>query len=188
MYKKYQLINESTGEIVGEKSEHFTDSMNDEGYRFPSHKAGIRLFKGMPFPDEMTDAEIGKMLRLSMVVIGKTNMLGYRQGQTIEAYTSAEIVELAKLRNRQGKTFLNKMLRLRIMQRVTTNTGPQYYINPAYLQPPGHRLSLDLFLLFRDELTGLLPQWAIDEFLSQARFKQTSQRQLAEAERILQEG
>jgi hypothetical protein len=56
----------------------------------------------------------------------------------------------------------------------------------------GHRLSLDLFLLFRAEITPIIPSWVINEFLMQARVKQRytgvslKQDALKEAEQIIE--
>ena len=171
MIRSERIINEITGEVYEVKNDRFTDSLNDEGYRFPSHKAGARLFDDVRFPDTMTPSEIGRMTILSKSMIGKTNMLGYRQGRNIFAYTANEIAQIAGLQERRGQSFISKMCKLRVMQRIVTSSGPSYYINPAYFMAAGHRLSLDLFLLFRTELTPIIPEWVIHDFLRQAKEK-----------------
>lgn len=159
------------GEVISEKNERFADALNDEGYRFPSHKIGARIFSDVKFPNNVTDTEIGKMTRLSKVMIGKTNMLGYRKYRDIIPYTIKEIGEIVGLCEERGRKFVNRMCKLRMMQEITTNSGKQYYINPAYFMASGQRLSLDLFLLFRNELTTILPKWVITSFLMQAQVK-----------------
>jgi hypothetical protein len=172
MLKRKQLINNRTGEIYKTESEYFSEAMNNEGYRFPSHKAGARLFDDVKFPSEMKPSEIGRMTILSKEMIGSSNLLGYRQGRNIFAYTANEIGELVRLRESKGRSFVARMCRLRLMQRIVTTSGPQYYINPAYFMASGHRLSMDLFLLFRAELTPIIPTWVINDFLRQAKEKQ----------------
>ncbi len=192
---KSQLINEATGEVISEEVKQFTNAMSEDGYRFPSHKMGARIFSDVKFPPDMSHADIGRMTILSKLMIGRTNMLGYRQGRSIEGYTAGEIAGLVDLQKRQGMTFVNKMLRLRVIQKVITNAGIQYYINPAYFMANGQRLSLDLFLLFRLELTPIVPKWVIGEFLQQAHVKGISVKDLNQdhrlaieiAERILKE-
>lgn len=159
------------GEVVSDRNERFTDTLNDDGYRFPPHKLGARIFADVDFPTDMTDAEIGKMTRLSKLMIGKTNMLGYRKGRSILPYTAHEIAELANLKERQGRDFINKMGRLKVIQKVDINDSYQYYINPAYFMASGQRLSLDLFLLFKEDIAPILPKWVLDSFLIQAREK-----------------
>lgn len=70
--------------------------------------------------------------------------------------------------DRPARNFVNKMLRLHVMMKID-DVG--YYINPAYFMANGQRLSLDLFLLFRNELKSILPDWAIVDFLRQAQEK-----------------
>lgn len=185
MREKKQYI-KSSGEIVKENINVFSDPFNDEGYRFPSHKRGARLFADVKFPIEMSFSDKGRMVELSKLMIRKSNMLGYRQSGRIEAYTASEIVELVELSEERGRQFIVKMLHLHVLQRVEVNGKPQYYINPAYFMANGQRLTLDLFLLFRDELTPLLPAWVMCEFLRQARDKAVLGSDAnAEAERII---
>lgn len=172
MIQRLQLIS-SDGEIMKVKDKHFTDAMNAEGYRMPSHKSGARMFSNVKFPQSMNDSDIGKMARLSKIMIGKTNMLGYRKGRQILPYTAQEIGKLVGLnKDRPARDFVNKMVRIRLMQKIDIDGKSQYYINPAYFMSNGQRLSLDLFLLFRDELTDLVPEWVLLDFLRQAKEKQ----------------
>jgi len=158
------------GTIVKDTNKHFSDSLNNSGYRIPSHKMGARIFSEIKFPDGMTDSDIGKMARLSKVMVGKTNMLGYRKRGKIEAYTAEEIGGLVDLtKSRPARNFVNKMVKLHVMKKFE-NVG--YYINPAYFMANGQRLSLDLFLLFKDDLKNIVPEWAMAEFLRQAKIKQ----------------
>ncbi len=195
MIRKEQLITRH-GQIIQDKNEHFTDSMNEEGYRFPAHKAGARLFDDVRFPSGMSHAEIGRMTFLSILLIGQTNLLGYRRGRNIYSYTAQEIGELVDLSGSRARAFVSRMCFLRIMQRVITTSGPQYYISPAYFMASGHRLSLDLFLLFRKDLALIIPRWVMNEFLSLAHDKEVSVEALNAdnklaveiAERIIKEG
>jgi len=154
---------------------YFKDVFNNDGYRFPFNKAGSRIFSDVQFPISITPAEIGRMTILSKLMIAGTNMLGYRQDTKIYAYTYDEIIDLARLRRSQGSSFMCKMIRLHLMQRVQTTSGPQYYINPAYFMASGQRLNLNLFLLFKDDLMPILPDWVLRGFLTQVREKKVSQ-------------
>jgi len=165
-------MNDDNGKFIGDRVTTFPDPMTEEGYHFPSHKMGARMFMDVRMPVEMTKADKGRMQDLARYnMIASANMLGYRQGRHIEAYTAKEIGNLAELSKGGGKRFVAKMLRLRIMQKVKVNTGVQFYVNPAYYMANGHRLSLNLFLLFKEELMPILPDWAADEFLSMAQCK-----------------
>jgi len=164
--KRVQIIT-NDGEIITEKNMSYTNVMGEDGYRIPYHKSGARTFADISFPKSMSDAEIGKMTRLANLMIGKTNMLGYRKGRGIEAYTENEIINIVGLQHRQGRQFLRKMYDLRIMRK--TEVG--IYINPKYFMTAGQRLTLDLFLIFREDLKGFLPDWVLSEFIRQASIK-----------------
>ncbi|MDD5037207.1 MAG: hypothetical protein PHE55_20970 [Methylococcaceae bacterium] len=190
MSKRYQIIDTKTGEIKGDADNLFPDPMTDEGYRFPAHKLGARMFADVDFPKGMSDLEIGKMARLARYhMIAATNMLGYRQSGRIESYTSPEIAELVGYTDRQGRRFMARMLQLRVMRRWQSDGQSQYYINPAYFIANGKRLTLDLFMHFQDELQPLLPPEIMQEFLRQARDKAVLKSDAnAEAERIVNHG
>jgi len=172
MKEKRQYITDE-GEIISESMSSFTDTLNEDGYRFPSHKLGARIFADVDYPVEMTLAEIGAMTVIAKRgMIAKTNMLGYRQGRKIKAYTSDEIIEIAGYTARYGRRFISKMLRLHVLHRIQDTSGNwQYYVNPAYYMANGQRLSLSLFSFFKDDLMPLLPAWVINEFLMQVRDK-----------------
>jgi|SRR5574343_323228 hypothetical protein len=183
MIRKTVWIDDN-GQVINEDQETLTSPMTDEGYRIPSHKSGARIFSDVLYPAELTDSELGKMTRLAKCMVGRTNMLGYRRNKTIKAYTSEEIGEIVGLHGAKGRKFMARMQRLHMIQRVSTESGPQYYINPMYFMANGQRLSLDLFLLFRDWIEGILPRWAINDFLRQAQDKAVPA-STTEAERIV---
>ena len=164
-------IDEKTGQIVSDKAFRFEDVMNEEGYKVPSHKLGAKLFADVSFPDGITDTEIGKMTRLSKLMIAESNMLGYRTRGGIKPYTRDEIISIAKLAKRQGVTFVTKMQRLGVMQKniriVDGKEVHDYYINPAYFFM-GKRISLNLYLIFREHLDPIIPEWVKKEFISAA--------------------
>jgi len=175
MIKQTTSFSEKTGEIINIKKEAFADSMNDEGYRIPSHKLGARIFAEVQFPENMTDSDIGKMTRLAKMMISKNNMLGYRCKNKILPYTAKEIGDLIGLKKRRSQGFISKMIGLGIMCREDSKDETRYFINPAYFMANGQRLSIDMFIRFQKELVPILPKWVINEFLNQvSRYKNVS--------------
>lgn len=167
---------EDTGELVMEKKEKVSDLINEAGYKLPWNKASARMFSEVSFPSEMSDAEIGKMARLAKLMIADSNMLGYRTRKGIKPYTEEELVELLGLSPRRGKEFLEKMIRLKVMAVIERHIGElrvrEFYINPAYFFS-GTRISLNLYLLFRESLDSLLPSWVRVVFWNMAQEKHT---------------
>jgi len=165
------LIDENTGEVINTKEETFTNSLNEDGYRIPSHKFGARIFSEVQFPREMSYGDIGKMTCLAKMMIAKNNMLGYRGQGKIVPYAAEEIGGLVGLSGRRSKEFVWKMINLGVMCREDAKDETRYFINPAYFIANGRRLSLDMFIRFQKELIPLLPKWVINEFLRRAEVK-----------------
>jgi hypothetical protein len=165
------LIDENTGEVINTKEETFTNSLNEDGYRIPSHKFGARIFSEVQFPGEMSYGDIGKMTCLAKMMIAKNNMLGYRGRGKIVPYEAEEIGGLVGLSGRRSKEFVWKMINLGVMCREDANDETRYFINPAYFIANGQRLSLDMFIRFQKNLIPLLPKWVVNEFLRQVNVK-----------------
>jgi len=167
-------IDMGTGEILSTIQTEIPDSMNEEGYRVPTNKRGAKLFSDVDFPKGVTDSEIGKMTRLSKLMIGSINMLGYRIRGAVKPYTDSELAGIVALCGWRGKAFIQKMIKYKLMARFEITIGKQkrtqYYINPAYFFA-GKRIGLDLYLMFRDELDPILPAWVRNSFACAAREK-----------------
>lgn len=174
MLRVVRSVDEHTGEVYSEKSRYIQDTLNEEGYRVPSHKKGSRMFDNIYFPAEMGYSDIGRLTVLAKMMIPYSNMLGYRARGGIVAYGEKCIMEKLGLSEKRGRQFLAKMIRLGIMQRVTrvvdSEQVVEYYINPAYFFA-GKRISINLYLLFREHLDGILPKWVIKEFQDMAQPK-----------------
>lgn len=171
MLKVIKNIDHRTGMTYSEKRQYIEDSLNEEGYRVPPHKAGAKMFDDIPLPAEMTFAEKGRMGDLARYMISDTNMLGYRASGKILPYTLDHLIGIIDLSQKRGRQFIKKMIRLGVMQIVTRKYNDmeivEYYVNPAYFFA-GRRISFNLYLLFREHLDLILPKWVKAEFLSAA--------------------
>lgn len=169
MISQTTVFNEKTGEVIHTKQQSFTNSMNEDGYRMPSHKLGYRIFSDVQFPDGMNYSDIGKMACLAKLMIAKNNMLGYRGRGQIIPYSAEQIGGKVGLNKRSSKEFIWKMVNLGVICREDAKDEVRYFINPAYFMANGQRLSFDMFIRFQKELISLLPGWVIEEFLRQAK-------------------
>ncbi len=167
MLKIVKNVNPDTGEIYSDKRTLIEDILTDDGYKVPPHKLGAKTFADIQYPKAMTDSEIGKMARLSKLMIANANMLGYRTGRGIKPYSEAQLIDIVKMSRFRGKEFIAKMIGLGVMQinkRIVGDVeSEEYYINPAYFFA-GRRISLNLYLLFREHLDEVLPEWVRMEF------------------------
>lgn len=168
-------VDQATGEIKRGKQEFIDDILNEEGYKVPVHKLGAKLFSDVQFPEEMNDSEIGKMARLAKLMVASTNMLGYRSRSGILPYSEKQLIEIIGLSRFRGKEFIDKMVRIGMIQRNKRLYGEieseEFYINPAYFFA-GRRISLSLYLLFREHLDPVIPTWVRAEFWRAAKEQQ----------------
>lgn len=164
------------GEVFSEKEIKMPDRFNDEGYLVPYNKRGSKMFADIPFPERMNDAEIGRTARLAKLMVSTSNMLGYRTGMGIKPYTESQLIDLVKLSPYRGKEYISKMVNVGMMQRTKRIVGDveseEFYINPAFFFA-GKRLSLNLYLLFRENLDTILSQYAKNQFWEAAREEQS---------------
>lgn len=154
---------DANGEIFREKEIKIPDTFNDDGYLIPYNKRGSKMFADIPFPDRMNDAEIGKTARLAKLMVSTSNMLGYRTRTGIMPYTEKQLIDIVGLSSYRGKEYISKMINIGMMQRNKRIIGniesEEFYLNPAYFFA-GKRLSLNLYLLFRENLDPILSEWS----------------------------
>lgn len=172
MLRVIKNVDHKTGHIYSQKAQFIEDILTEEGYRVPSHKSGFKSFDEIPLPSAMTYPEKGRMCDLARRMISTTNMLGYRKGGQILAYSAESIIEVVQLSPRRGRQFIDKMIALGVMQKIIRKYGEveneEFYINPAYFFA-GKRISFNLYLLFREHLDPILPSWVRADFLMAAR-------------------
>lgn len=172
MLRLIKDVDDKTGEIKRERQHYIEDMFNEDGYKVPIHKLGAKMFSDISFPDEMNDSEVGKMARLSKLMVATTNMIGYRSRSGILPYTEKQLIDLLKMSRYRGKEFIEKMIWLGVMQRnkriYRDIESEEFYINPAYFFA-GRRISLSLYLLFREHLDSILPEYVRREFWQAAK-------------------
>lgn len=156
------------GEVINSKTFQYKGQFDEkEGYLFWNKKNYVKCFTDIEYPEELTDAEIGKLARLSKKIWGTTNMLGYRgNGSNIKPYTEQQISELIGLRLRQGKRFLSKMVRLGIMIKSVSKGTTEYYFSPVYFFST-NRIDIDLYKVCKRELDKVLNNWVKERFALQ---------------------
>lgn len=168
MYCKHTVVSNDLGEVITDKTLQYKGRFDVEsGYLFWSQRNFVKSFPGVELPGTMRDDEIGKMDRLSHKVFADTNMLAYKGRNGIVPFGMKDIEETLKLGQRQTYRFVDKMLQLGIMARLIIDTKgqktTQYYLNPMYYFS-SNRLSLNLYLLFQDQLNEVLPKYVIANF------------------------
>jgi hypothetical protein len=155
------------------KHRQYVDNRFDEekGYLFWTQKTGIKQFSDVPFPEELTDAEIGKVTKLAKCIYKDSNMLAYRGNGGIKPHTLKTIGKVLNITDRQTERFIKKMIKLRVMARGTFEIGDRseihYFISPIYFFT-GKRLNNTLYVLFREDLDKNIPPWIRKRFIDQS--------------------
>ncbi len=126
------------------------------GCTFWEHKPSVKMFACVPYPDELNDRDIGRLVTLSKKIWADTNAIG----APLEPFDVDRTGEVVRLKRRSVGEWLNKMIGLGIIARDGANV---YYFNPMYFAS-SNRLSLNLYLLFRKQLDRVLPDWVKDRF------------------------
>jgi hypothetical protein len=177
MIKETRIIDDLTGEVKHTTTKRFPARFDEaKGYLFWERKDFAKSFLDVPYPEEMTDAEIGRIAKLAKKMWSNTNMLGYRGKKGVVPYSVEQIGKEIGLGPRQARRFLAKMIKLGMIQTHPEGKGRekvvQYYINPMHFFS-SNRIPLGLYLLFKEQLDKELPDWVKGEY-KKAEEEQTS--------------
>lgn len=166
------LINVVTGEVVSQKEVYLQNRFDiEKGYYFASPKNRICIFPGN-IHEELTDADVGKLFKLSKQLQANTNLLVYRSGNNIKPMQEKHVAKLLGISERSCVRFINKMIKLRIMAKtIEKNTKISFMCCKKYFMCPtvffcGCWLNYNLYIMFQRDLDRILPNWVISKFNS----------------------
>jgi hypothetical protein len=167
MYKEVTYY-DSFDNKVKQDRRYYPDKFSDEkGYQFWTQKHACRVFADVPFPKEMTIADIGRMTILSKHIYRDSNVLAYRGNGGVRPYDMDGMAKLLDVKERQAYRFVEKMIRLEVMAKGTFEIGgsmeQQYFISPIYFFS-GKYINHTLYMLFRNQLNKTLPKWVVDRY------------------------
>lgn len=173
MIKETTIVDPKTGEIKYKKAQNaFVVFDEEKGYLFWNRRSFAKSFSGVDFPKETTMRERGQLATLAKKIWSNTNMLGYRGNGGIRPLSPKQIGTVIGVKEYQANAFLRKMIRLGIIAKVNVVAGDSeevhYYINPIYFCST-NRITLNLYLLFREQLDMFLPDWVKDKYATQSK-------------------
>lgn len=163
--KKETIINPETGEFT-EKQRYIDSLYSRKGYVLKYNNDYIKLFLDNGLPEECSLIDCGKFYRLIRYIIGENQLLGYRSGK-IKPLTIEKMSGIFKCSDRQTRRFIKQMKDLRVIKEVCINDVKWYAVNPLYALKSKY-LSLTTFVIFQDELMPILPNWVLNNFMSEA--------------------
>lgn len=122
------------------------------------------LDKGLPKECSLTDC--GRFYRLTRYIVGENQLLGYRSDK-LRPLTIEKMAEMFDCSDRQIRRFIKQMKDFGVIKEVTINEVKWYAVNPLYALKSKY-LSLTTFIIFQKELTPILPNWVINNFMQEA--------------------
>lgn len=176
MKKKRKIIKTTTyedrrtGEVKSGRVQFIDCSFDEEkGYLFWNRKKFAKTFQDVEYPEDLSMIDRGRLATLAKKIYSNTNMLGYRGNGGVRPYDIEGIGQLVGLKKSQAYSFVNRMIEKKFLKSVPVKFGDkienQYYMNPVYFFS-SNRLNLNLYLLFREELDSVLPEWVKNEYAS----------------------
>jgi hypothetical protein len=163
-----RTVNLMTGEYK-EKKKYFSYWDEDKGYLFGANKKYVRSFGDIPFPEEFSLLEKGRINELKYHMFKDSNILAKRTRSGISPLTIKEIAGIFQLRERQTISLLNKMRKLSVIASVEVKVGDnkstQYWVNPLYFHS-GKYINLNLYFIFRESLRDHMPKYIVERFES----------------------
>lgn len=175
MIKQTNYIDPMSGDVLRQTTKSVGSQFDANGYLFWNRKNNSRIFHDMPLPYDLTDSELGKITKLAHCLDPSSNMLVKRTNQGIRGMSADDVGKKLGLKERQQRTFLNKMIRLGVMAkaRIITegNRYIYYYMNPMYYHSSS-RISVGLYLIFKEQLDKVLQPWVIGKFMEQAKARE----------------
>lgn len=170
---KQNLIDVATGEVVKQKEFYLKNRFDvEKGFYFISQKNNhIKIFPEN-LPEDLTDADIGKLFKLSKQLQSNSNLLVYRSGNNIKPMQIKHISRLLGISERSCARFINKMLKLHIMGKTVERNCKfslmcykKYFLCPTVFFC-GCWLNYNLYIMFRSDLDKILPNWVVSKFNS----------------------
>ncbi len=172
LFRKYKsiekrtIINPETGEYT-ERQRYIDNLFSKRGYVMKYNNDYIKLFLDRGLPDECSLIDCGKFYKIIRYIVGENQLLGYRS-EKLKPLTIEKMSELFRCSDRQTRRFLKQMKEYKVIKEVSINDVKWYAINPLYALKSKY-LSLTAFIIFQEELMGVLPKWVIDNFMMEAR-------------------
>jgi hypothetical protein len=168
LVKTERIIDDSTGLVIRQSNYHYNIFDNEKGYLFKNRTSYIKGYQGIKLSRVISNkTDYANMHILAENLYKDTNMICYKRNKK---YYPADIEQIAIILNmteRYTREFIQRIIRLGILAKVTVNTNKtkqiQYHVNPLYFNTSKY-LSHMLYMLFRKQLDNHLPIWVIERF------------------------
>jgi hypothetical protein len=124
----------------------------------------IRSYPSISLPECFSDAELGRIYKISRMIYSKSNLLAKRTNNGIVPLTRDEIHEKIGLHRTKFVQFWKKLVSNKIVKAIPINGQNYYCISPLYFNSTVY-IPVDIFIAFQDELKEHLSKRVFDEYV-----------------------
>lgn len=165
---RQQITDAVTGEITYGKERTVDARYSDEaGFLYKHTENYIKKFNDSALPEGLSWADQGKLSRLQTYIVGDSQLLGYRKFGRLEPITVENMQEIFGCGRRRVYDTLSEAKKYHILKEVIIDGVSWYAYNPIY-GLKDKRISISTYIIFQNELSDVLPDWVIHNFMVQA--------------------
>lgn len=164
-FKYERIVDEDTGEVLSTKVIDLFNRWDDRrGWKYYQGRASIMGVRGKQFPEGVSDAEIGRLARISQYLIGDSGILGYRgSGNTIKPVTLETMSHILGISQRSAYRLLSTAREKGLIAEMILDGQTWFCMNPLYFTASDW-IPLSLFLCFREHIEKDMPRAAIEHY------------------------
>ena len=164
MIKGVYYKDEESGEVFDHKQMTVYEKLWNP--RLPGGMIKFRNYHHKGFADKRLydvikdKSDLSSALILAEFIVKNTNRIGRLDGKGFASVS--DIGEILNLSANRVTRFLNRMIRLRILAKITTETSNarmvSYAFNPVYVLSCKY-IPLDLYVAFQEDINEVIPEW-----------------------------
>lgn len=159
-------VDTETGEVFDNRFSKYPLWSADKGYKFRLGCNQSRVFSDVSFPKDLSVSDLGRILLLQRFIQKDTNILVKRTSGGYRNLTTSQVIKAVGLKERQGRSFIRKLIRVGIIGRVDVcmedKTDYHYLFNPIYFHNSKY-LNKYLYQTFKQWLDPYLSKWVRDK-------------------------
>ncbi len=168
LLKRVNYIDTLSGETY--TNETYVDKRfdNQDGYLPSGKRKHFTVFDDYPLPKEIAWADRGRTDSLKYFILNENQMLAYKSNGVIKPLGIEQIAKHLDINERAAYRLIKTLKKYKVLKEIQLNGVSFFMFSPLYAFR-GKRISLFVYIAFQDELKDLVPSWAKQKFLEQAK-------------------
>lgn len=163
-YYKRESVS-SDGELLAQRTQKFYNPMKEGyGYNFKYKSAMTKSYLSISLPECFSDAELGRIYKISRMIYSKSNLLAKRTNGGIVPLTREEIHEKIGLHRTKFVQFWKKLIENKIIKSIPISGKNFFCISPLYFNSTVY-IPVDIFIAFQEELKEHLSKRVFEAYM-----------------------